>query len=99
MRIFGGLLVTACLMGPVQALEFQNACKAGKQIVIGAVGDFLLHAAMQDKGYKSSGGYKALWPDVIPFMKAPHVMYGNLCLLYTSPSPRDKRQSRMPSSA
>ena len=23
----------------------------------------------------------------------------NLCLLYTSPSPRDKRQSRMPSSA
>ena len=24
---------------------------------------------------------------------------GTLCLLYTSPSPRDKRQSRMPSSA
>ena len=24
---------------------------------------------------------------------------GNNCLLYTSPSPRDKRQSRMPSSA
>ena len=27
----------------------------------------------------------------------PHSYYG--CLLYTSPSPRDKRQSRMPSSA
>ena len=25
--------------------------------------------------------------------------YINACLLYTSPSPRDKRQSRMPSSA
>ena len=25
--------------------------------------------------------------------------HGNACLLYTSPSPRDKRQSRMPSSA
>ena len=25
--------------------------------------------------------------------------YSNTCLLYTSPSPRDKRQSRMPSSA
>ena len=25
--------------------------------------------------------------------------YVNTCLLYTSPSPRDKRQSRMPSSA
>ena len=29
-----------------------------------------------------------VWPDVFTF-----------CLLYTSPSPRDKRQSRMPSSA
>ena len=31
----------------------------------------------------------------------PHVHLGkyNDCLLYTSPSPRDKRQSRMPSSA
>ena len=27
------------------------------------------------------------------------VVHGNSCLLYTSPSPRDKRQSRMPSSA
>ena len=26
-------------------------------------------------------------------------IYSNICLLYTSPSPRDKRQSRMPSSA
>ena len=34
---------------------------------------------------------------------SPNVLIGNLgvltCLLYTSPSPRDKRQSRMPSSA
>ena len=33
----------------------------------------------------------------------PSIRYGNeiltTCLLYTSPSPRDKRQSRMPSSA
>ena len=28
-----------------------------------------------------------------------HFIYCNICLLYTSPSPRDKRQSRMPSSA
>ena len=27
------------------------------------------------------------------------VARSNVCLLYTSPSPRDKRQSRMPSSA
>ena len=28
-----------------------------------------------------------------------HDLYKQVCLLYTSPSPRDKRQSRMPSSA
>ena len=28
-----------------------------------------------------------------------HKADGSVCLLYTSPSPRDKRQSRMPSSA
>ena len=27
------------------------------------------------------------------------IVHGKICLLYTSPSPRDKRQSRMPSSA
>ena len=27
------------------------------------------------------------------------IVHVNACLLYTSPSPRDKRQSRMPSSA
>ena len=27
------------------------------------------------------------------------ILFENTCLLYTSPSPRDKRQSRMPSSA
>ena len=32
-------------------------------------------------------------PDATPFEKV------YVCLLYTSPSPRDKRQSRMPSSA
>ena len=30
---------------------------------------------------------------------AGEVDYNSSCLLYTSPSPRDKRQSRMPSSA
>ena len=30
---------------------------------------------------------------------APGQMVVKICLLYTSPSPRDKRQSRMPSSA
>ena len=33
------------------------------------------------------------------FGKTTRSIIAKLCLLYTSPSPRDKRQSRMPSSA
>ena len=36
---------------------------------------------------------KKIWKEVI------NINFNNACLLYTSPSPRDKRQSRMPSSA
>ena len=34
-----------------------------------------------------------------PNLAANYTARGNLCLLYTSPSPRDQRGSRMPSSA
>ena len=33
------------------------------------------------------------------FTRSEQALYDPFCLLYTSPSPRDKRQSRMPSSA
>ena len=42
-----------------------------------------------------SGGYSFPWDVRLKRMYAQHYN----CLLYTSPSPRDKRQSRMPSSA
>ena len=45
-------------------------------------------------------------PDKMIKVGGKHITFGNVssppnysCLLYTSPSPRDKRQSRMPSSA
>ena len=34
-----------------------------------------------------------------PFIVPESIKAYRVCLLYTSPSPRDKRQSRMPSSA
>ena len=46
---------------------------------------------MEDKLWASIEKLEPLSPDFVS------VTYG--CLLYTSPSPRDKRQSRMPSSA
>ena len=42
------------------------------------------------------------WDNVIVMIIIASVfdmLDGRVCLLYTSPSPRDKRQSRMPSSA
>ena len=39
----------------------------------------------------------AVWWRLAPGQRLHEVAH--VCLLYTSPSPRDKRQSRMPSSA
>ena len=48
-----------------------------------------------------SAGEHSLSPRevAIEFDRTRRVYLPNTCLLYTSPSPRDKRQSRMPSSA
>ena len=35
----------------------------------------------------------------IEFLKSNYAKQSNSCLLYTSPSPRDRQKSRMPSSA
>ena len=43
---------------------------------------------------------KCVWPEFVEGSHHRHIADKfNNCLLYTSPSPRDKRQSRMPSSA
>ena len=42
--------------------------------------------------------FKMIDPDVLNIF-VMELRHTNTCLLYTSPSPRDKRQSRMPSSA
>ena len=52
-----------------------------------------------------SGSFKAtssvfIQPDVLPQQSNSYILsYNNTCLLYTSPSPRDRTRSRMPSSA
>ena len=42
---------------------------------------------------------RVLTADLRSAIRASPALLLNICLLYTSPSPRDKRQSRMPSSA
>ena len=56
----------------------------------------------EKKGINRYGFYyvtmdESLSRTVIDFSGRPELVWN--CLLYTSPSPRDKRQSRMPSSA
>ena len=53
-----------------------------------------------DAGHLSylHGGYENIFPKVEAALDGQAVGFST-CLLYTSPSPRDKRQSRMPSSA
>ena len=43
-------------------------------------------------------GFQCLVDGWLTKLSAPVVLYGH-CLLYTSPSPRDRTRSRMPSSA
>ena len=48
----------------------------------------------------SSASYSLLTPSISLFHEGPiSTSVGSTCLLYTSPSPRDQRGSRMPSSA
>ena len=64
---------------------------SGDDIITGGAGNDTLTGGRGDDTYVFSAGHGS---DIID-------NFGGLfiCLLYTSPSPRDKRQSRMPSSA
>ena len=57
-----------------------------------------LGAILQARGYKIKLRKLDPYLNVDPGTMSPY-QHGECCLLYTSPSPRDKRQSRMPSSA
>ena len=67
---------------------------AGDDVINGLGGDDIIcGGAGNDRILGDSGD------DIIVGGPGFDHLEGNACLLYTSPSPRDKRQSRMPSSA
>ena len=67
----------------------------------------LTHGSLLRRAVKTKNHFSATSLDQLPHQLCSYAMYGHqflipipdICLLYTSPSPRDKRQSRMPSSA
>ena len=78
-------------------IAYHAAAKTGLPVIVGfnahtnGAGEIQLGMGHYPSGRPLlSEGIQAL-PDGVPMI--------TICLLYTSPSPRDKRQSRMPSSA
>ena len=57
--------------------------------------DFYLIPVVNPDGFVYSQTQDRLWRK----NRAPPLPGANTCLLYTSPSPRDRQKSRMPSSA
>ena len=75
---------------PPRRVHFENSLPEGlqDQVEFFNIDDACnLDRAVKGSGATSSRASRLVKPDVAT------------CLLYTSPSPRDKRQSRMPSSA
>lgn len=69
-------LVLTLLTFNAQALRFDRACEPGDSILIGAVGDVLLHSPLQKQGYRY--GFESLWKGILPFIQGPDLMYANL---------------------
>ena len=77
------------------------------RIVVGYLPGALTETTRGDEAvYSVSSDQLHSWPEVlfpgvgwVPFEPTASLGVPTSCLLYTSPSPRDKRQSRMPSSA
>lgn len=59
-------------------MSFHRACESGRRIVIGAVGDVLLHQPLAEQGMRESNGYRSLWMELEPDLKRPDFMYANL---------------------
>ena len=65
------------------------------------IGDCVLTLPMLDRVKQIYPTSKIVWAVESPTQQLLSLVpeIDHICLLYTSPSPRDKRQSRMPSSA
>ena len=77
-----------------------NATQPEESRVAIVDGQKLINLDIETAGKEQRKGniYKGVVTKVEPSLEACFVDYGT-CLLYTSPSPRDRQKSRMPSSA
>ena len=59
------------------AIEFADKCTAGEEITVSAVGDVLLHMALQNQAFASKNAFQSLWPAMIPIFEKFDVSYAN----------------------
>lgn len=59
-------------------LYFAEACRPGARITIAAVGDIVLHSALQRQAYAVPTGHHSLWAPVEPLLRAADVTWANL---------------------
>ena len=72
------LLVGAETYADSRDLKFKNACVPGTQITLSAVGDVLMHSALQRQADASNEEYKVNWGEAIPYLKYADIAYANL---------------------
>ena len=79
--------------------EKKKFSKASEENIKNKIGDFLF--SPNEDYYTFDRIYRELYDskDMVKMRKSITVLDKYICLLYTSPSPRDQRGSRMPSSA
>ena len=87
---FAMLLMTGALVAPSAKADITSRMQSSIQLQVNA-------AATQVSRIGST--YSASGSGVTMDVGGGNSADGNVCLLYTSPSPRDRQKSRMPSSA
>ena len=84
------MLRSVCVFAALLAAQFAHAGEAGKVIFVAGKAQIVDRPATLGLGVQEGELMKT---------GADGFIYIKTCLLYTSPSPRDRTRSRMPSSA
>jgi poly-gamma-glutamate synthesis protein (capsule biosynthesis protein) len=58
--------------------HFTKACESGEKLIISAVGDVLLHKALQMQAFESADRFISIWEEAIPYFRQADISYANL---------------------
>lgn len=73
-----GLAEAAMCRAVIESAPPVNACSGPQRVSIAAVGDVLLHASLQRRGYASAEGFRDIWRQAEAFLRRADIAYANL---------------------